>query len=146
MAIDQLIKGEVMPEAAKPRPQFRNIHVTQIAKYRLPLAGFVSILHRISGLLMFLFLPFLLYIFDQSLTSENTFDYIKEFTQPVLVKLIILALVWAYLHHFFAGLRHLAMDVHMGLDKDSARKSAAGVLLISIPVTALIGLKLFGVF
>jgi succinate dehydrogenase / fumarate reductase, cytochrome b subunit len=134
-----------MSEAAKPRPQFRNIHVTQIIQYRLPLAGFISILHRISGLLIFLLLPFLLCLFDQSLASQNAFDAIKEFTQPVLVKLVILALVWAYLHHFFAGLRHLAMDVHMGLDKDSSRRSAAAVFLISIPVTVLIGLKLFGV-
>jgi len=135
-----------MPEAAKPRPQFRNIHVTQIAKYRLPLAGLISILHRISGLLMFLFLPFLLYLFDQSLASENTFDSIKEFSQSVVVKLIILVLVWAYLHHFLAGLRHLAMDLHVGLDKNAARNSAAGVLLISIPLAVLVGLKLFGVF
>ena len=61
-----------MPEA--PRPQFRNIHVTQLANYRLPLAGIVSILHRISGLLMFVLLPFILYLLDNSLTSENTFD------------------------------------------------------------------------
>ena len=135
-----------MPDAAKPRPQFRNIHVTQIAKYRLPLAGLVSILHRISGLLMFLFLPFLLCLLDQSLASENTFNSIREWSQSVVVKLIILALVWAYLHHFFAGLRHVAMDVHLGLGKDSARHSAVGVLLISIPVAALVGLKLFGVF
>jgi succinate dehydrogenase / fumarate reductase cytochrome b subunit len=135
-----------MPETAKSKPQFRNINVTQIAQYRLPLAGFVSILHRISGMLMFLFLPFLLYLLDCSLTSENTFDHLKEFTQPVVVKLIILALAWAYLHHFFAGLRHLAMDVHMGLDKDSSRQSAVGVFLISIPVAALVALKLFGVF
>jgi succinate dehydrogenase / fumarate reductase, cytochrome b subunit len=142
-------KGEiVMPETAKPkqRPQFRNIHVTQIIQYRLPLAGFVSILHRVSGLLMFLFLPFLLCLLDQSLASENTFSSIKEFTQPILMKLIILALVWAYLHHFFAGLRHLAMDVHFGLDKVASGRSAAGVFLISVPVTVLVALKLFGVF
>lgn len=135
-----------MPEVTKNRPQFRNIHVTQIAQYRLPLAGFVSILHRISGLLMFLFLPFLLYLLDQSLLSENTFDYINAFSQSVVVKLIILALVWAYLHHFCAGIRHLAMDVHVGLDKDAARQSAVGVFLVSIPLTALVALKLFGVF
>ena len=135
-----------MPEAAKKRREFRNIHVTQLAKYRLPLAGLVSILHRISGLLMFLLLPFILYLLDASLASESTFNYLSTFSQHVLVKLIILMLVWAYLHHFFAGLRHLAMDVHMGLDKDSSRQSAAGVFLISIPVAALVALKLFGVF
>ena len=133
-----------MPEAR--RPEFRNIHVTQLANYRLPLAGIVSILHRISGLMMFLLLPFILYLLDNSLTSENTFDYFKGFTQYPLVKLIILAIVWAYLHHFCAGVRHLAMDMHMGLDKHSARKSAVGVFLVSIPLAALVALKLFGVF
>ena len=73
-----------MSEAAKPRPQFRNIHVTQLANYRLPLAGVVSILHRISGLFMFVFLPFILYLLDNSLTSSYSFDYIKQFSQSVL--------------------------------------------------------------
>jgi succinate dehydrogenase / fumarate reductase, cytochrome b subunit len=138
-----------MPEAApsKPvRPQFRNIHVTQIAKYRLPLAGIVSILHRISGLLIFLLLPFLLCLWDQSLASENAFNGMQAFAQHAGVKIILLGLVWAYLHHFFAGLRYLALDVHLGIDKESARRSAAGVFLISIPLTALMALKLFGVF
>jgi len=135
-----------MSEAAKPRPQFRNIHVTQLANYRLPLAGVVSILHRISGLFMFVFLPFILYLLDNSLTSSYSFDYIKQFSQSVLVKLIIVALVWAYLHHFLAGFRHLAMDVHIGVTKNCGRKSSIAVLLISIPLAALVALKLFGVF
>jgi succinate dehydrogenase / fumarate reductase, cytochrome b subunit len=142
-----LLKGEVdMPEAAKPRPQFRNIHVTDIVKYRLPLAGIVSILHRISGLLIFLLLPFLLCLWDQSLASENAFNGLQAFAQNGIVKIILLALTWAYLHHFFAGLRYLALDVHWGIDKEPARRSAAGVLLISLPLTALVALKLFGVF
>lgn len=135
-----------MSEAAKPRPQFRNIHVTQLVNYRLPLAGVVSILHRISGLLMFLFLPFLLYLLDNSLASNYSFDYIKQFSQSILVKLIIVALVWAYLHHFLAGFRHLAMDLHVGVDKNSGRKSSIVVFLISIPLAALVALRLFGVF
>ena len=133
-----------MPEAN--RPQFRNIHVTEIARYRLPLAGFVSILHRISGLLMFVLLPFILYLLENSLTSEDTFAYLKGFAQYPFVKLIILALSWAYLHHFCAGLRHLLMDVHVGLDKESAKNSALGVFAVSIPLAALVALKLFGVF
>jgi len=133
-----------MPEAK--RQEFRNIHVTELANYRLPLAGFVSILHRISGLLMFLLLPFILYLLDNSLTSEDTFAYFKGFTHSPLIKLIILALSWAYLHHFCAGIRHLLMDVHFGLDKNSARQSAVGVFLVSIPLALLVGLKIFGVF
>lgn len=136
-----------MSEAAKPkRPQFRNIHITQLAGYRLPLAGVVSFLHRISGLLMFLMLPFILYLLDNSLQSEISFEYFRGFTTGWFVKLIILALSWAYLHHFCAGIRHLIMDNHIGLDKVSARKSAASVLIVSLPLAALVALKLFGVF
>lgn len=133
-----------MPPAK--RPQFTNIHVTDIVRYRLPLAGIISILHRISGLFIFLLLPFILYLLDNSLTSEDTFAYFKGFVQYPLVKLILIALVWAYLHHFCAGIRHLAMDVHVGLDKHSAKNSAIGVFVVSIPLAALFALKLFGVF
>ena len=136
-----------MSEAAKPkRPQFRNIGITQIAAYRLPLAGVVSILHRISGLLMFLMLPFILYLLDHSLLSEISFEYFKGFTSNWFVKLIILALSWGYLHHFCAGIRHLIMDMHIGLDKVSARKSAASVLVVSLTLAVLVALKLFGAF
>ena len=136
-----------MSDAAKShRPQYRNIHIAQIAGYRLPLAGFVSILHRISGLLMFMLLPFILFLLDQSLLSETSFESFHNFTSYWFVKLVILALSWAYLHHFCAGLRHLVMDLHIGLDKNSSRKSAAGVLTISLALAAVIALKLFGAF
>jgi succinate dehydrogenase / fumarate reductase cytochrome b subunit len=135
-----------MSEATKNRPQFRNIHITQIARYRLPLAGWISILHRVSGALMFLLLPFVLYLLDKSLTSEISFEYLKGFTSNWFVKLLILALSWGYLHHFCAGIRHLIMDLHIGLDKDSARKSATSVFVVSVPLAALVALKLFGVF
>lgn len=136
-----------MSEAAKKsRPQFSNIHITQIAHYRLPLAGLVSILHRISGFLMFLLLPFVLYLLERSLTSESTYEYMRGFVSHWFVKLIILALSWAYLHHFSAGIRHLFMDMHMGLSKEGSRHSAASVLAISLFLTLLVALKLFGVF
>ena len=136
-----------MSEAVKTsRPRFRNIHITDIARYRLPLAGILSILHRISGFLMFALLPFVLYLLEKSLTSEISFEYFKNFLSNWFVKLMVLALAWAYLHHFCAGIRHLFMDNHIGLDKDTARNSAAVVFMISLPLTALVGLKLFGVF
>lgn len=134
-------------EVKKSRPEFRNIHaLTDLPNYRLPLAGFISILHRISGFLLFLMLPFILYMLDLSLLSEGTFGYLKGLVEPWYVKLIVLALSWAYLHHFCAGIRHLVMDVHIGLDKDSARRSAATVFAISLPLAALVALKLFGAF
>jgi succinate dehydrogenase / fumarate reductase cytochrome b subunit len=136
-----------MSEAAtKSRPQYSNIHVTQILKYRMPLAAWVSILHRISGVLMFLLLPFVLYLLELSLTSEVSFDYLHGIVAHPFTKLVILALSWAYLHHFAAGIRHLFMDMHIGLSKDGSRHSAFSVLAISLFLTLLVALKLFGVF
>ncbi len=137
-----------MSEVVGKKPRFGVMRLTDavFGGYRLPLAGFVSILHRISGMLMFALLPFILYLLDKSLTSEISFAVFQKFTSGVFVKLVILALAWAYLHHFCAGVRHLFMDLHMGLDKDSARKSAVGVLLISLTLTLAVALKLFGVF
>ncbi|HJV81533.1 succinate dehydrogenase, cytochrome b556 subunit [Noviherbaspirillum sp.] len=136
-----------MSEAVKKdRRQFGVMTFAQTVHYRLPLAGIVSILHRISGLLMFVLLPFILYLLDKSLTSEISFEYFKGYTSHFLVKLAILALVWSYLHHLSAGIRHLVMDLHIGLDKDSARKSSVTVLAVSLPLTVLVALKLFGAF
>ncbi|MES2538013.1 MAG: succinate dehydrogenase, cytochrome b556 subunit [Pseudomonadota bacterium] len=136
-----------MSEAAKKnRPQFKNIGIVDILRYRMPLAGLVSILHRISGAMMFLLLPFILYLLEKSLTSEISFEYFKGITSHWFVKLVILALAWGYLHHFCAGIRHLVMDAHIGLDKDSARVSAATVLVVSLVLTLLVALKLLGVF
>jgi succinate dehydrogenase / fumarate reductase, cytochrome b subunit len=135
-----------MSETTKNRPQYRNIHVTQLANYRWPIAAITSGMHRISGFLLFLLLPFILYLLDQSLTSESTFEYFRGFVSNGFVKLVLLAIIWGYLHHFFAGIRHLIMDTHLGLDKDSARKSAATVLAVSLFLTVLVALKLFGVF
>ncbi|MES2148684.1 MAG: succinate dehydrogenase, cytochrome b556 subunit [Pseudomonadota bacterium] len=130
----------------KERPQFRNIHITELSNYRLPPAGIVSILHRISGFGMFLLLPFLLYLFELSIRSEISFALFAGIAAKPLVKLILLGLIWAYMQHFCAGVRHLLMDVHVAIEKDSARQSALSVLAVSLALTALAGLKLFGVF
>ena len=128
----------------KPARRFTNIHITQLMHYRLPLAGVVSILHRVSGALMFLLLPFVLYLFDKSITSEISFNYLQGYVRHWSVKLAILALSWAYLHHLCSGIRHLIMDAHIGLTKEGARKSARIVFAVSLPLTALVALKLFG--
>lgn len=134
-----------MSESSTSR-RFTNIHVLQIIRYRLPAAGVVSILHRVSGAMMFLLLPFILYLFDLSITSEISFDSLKGFTSHWFVKLLILALSWGYLHHFCGGIRHLIMDAHIGLSKEEARKSAHMVFIVSVPLTLLVALKLFGAF
>jgi succinate dehydrogenase / fumarate reductase cytochrome b subunit len=139
--------SEAVREAAKKqRPEFRNIHITELSNYRMPLAALVSILHRISGFLMFLALPLILYMLQLSILSEDTFKYFAGIASHPLVKLVILALAWAYFQHFCAGVRHLVMDLHIGLDKDSARKSSATVLAVSLFLTFVTALKLFGVF
>ncbi|MDR5856986.1 succinate dehydrogenase, cytochrome b556 subunit [Caballeronia sp. LZ062] len=136
-----------MAEAVKkPRPEYRNIGLGQIAKYRLPWAGKVSILHRISGLLLFIALPFLLYLLDQSLTSEISFDSFKGFLAHPIVKIITLVLSWAYLHHFCAGIRFLVLDMHVAVNKEGGRQTAIAVLVVSLVLTLAVALKLFGAF
>ena len=129
----------------KARPEFRNINaLTDLPNYRLPAAGFVSILHRISGFLLFLALPAILYLLDQSLISEDSYDYFRALVSSIPAKIVILVLFWGYIQHFCSGIRHLIMDNHIGLDKDSARMSAVSVLIVSGLITLLVAIKLFG--
>jgi succinate dehydrogenase / fumarate reductase cytochrome b subunit len=132
--------------ASKPRPEFRNIHVSQILQYKLPPPGLVSILHRISGAALFLALPFILWIFDLSLTSELSYARLSEFASHWLARLILLGLAWAFIHHLIAGLRFLMLDLDVGVDKPAARTSALAVFAISLPLTLLAALKIFGAF
>ncbi|WP_118181491.1 succinate dehydrogenase, cytochrome b556 subunit [Paraburkholderia phosphatilytica] len=138
-----------MAEAVKkPRPEYRNIGIGQIlTAYRLPLAGRVSILHRVSGALLFVFLPFLLYLFDQSLTSEISFEVFKDFLANPLVKIITLVLAWAFLFHFCAGIRHLVMDTnHNAVSKESGKRTSVIVIVASSLLTLAVAAKLFGAF
>ncbi len=135
-----------MSEVVKNKKRFGVMRLIDATGYRLPLAGFVSILHRLSGMLMFALLPFILYLLDQSLQSDLSFSMLQMFASNICIKLILLALTWAYLHHFCAGIRHLLMDFHFGLEKDSARQSAVLVLVLSLSLTAAVALKLFGAF
>ena len=132
--------------ASKPRPQFRNIGITDLMAYRLPMAGKVSILHRISGALLFLCLPGLIALFAMSFSSEAGFKAMSTVVGSPLVKLILLVLIWGYLHHFCAGMRYLALDLHIGVDKEPAAKSASLVLGVSLALTVVFALKLFGVW
>lgn len=134
--------------ASKPRPEYRNIGIPQILSYRLPLAAKTSILHRISGALLFLSLPVvLLPLLAVSLGSEAGFNQIGAYgVGHPLFKLVLLALIWGYLHHFCAGIRYLALDLGKGIDKYSACKTAASVIIVSLALTVVFGLKLFGVW
>lgn len=132
-------------QQARSRPQFRNIHVSQIVRYRLPPSGWVSILHRLSGAALFLLLPLLLWLWDLSLLSELSFARLREVASYGLVKLVLLGAIWAFLHHLVAGIRYLLLDLQVGIDKRAARNSAIAVLAISLPLTLLAALPLFGV-
>jgi succinate dehydrogenase / fumarate reductase cytochrome b subunit len=133
-------------DVKKAKPVYRNIGLAQLIQYRLPWAGKVSILHRISGAALFLLLPFILYLFDQSLASELSFMQFQAFTDHFLVKLICLGLIWSFLHHFCAGIRYLLLDLEIGVEKIAAQKSAIIVLIVSLALTAAVGAKLFGLF
>jgi succinate dehydrogenase / fumarate reductase cytochrome b subunit len=134
------------PAASKSRPEFRNIHVTQIVQYSLPPPALVSIMHRVSGAALFLALPVLLWLFDLSLTSEISYERLVSVASSGVVKLVLVFLAWAFLHHLVAGVRYLLLDLHMGVDKAPARGSALAVFAISLPLTLLAALKIFGVF
>ena len=140
---------------AQKRPEFRNIHAFKdLPTYRLPAAGWVSILHRVSGVLMFVLMPFIIWMFDTSLSSEISFSKFRAafnsglwFIPGWFIKLVALALIWAYLHHFIAGVRHLWMDVsHAAVTKEFGSKSAQFTLIASVLLAVVLGAKLFGLY
>ncbi len=122
-------------------------------KYRLPLAGVVSILHRVSGVLMLALLPFVIWLFDVSVTSDISFErFTSAFTAGIgvlpgwFIKIVAWALIWSYLHHFIAGVRHLWMDATHSVTRQQGHSSAIVTLVASIALTLVLGAKLFGLF
>ena len=122
----------------KPRPKHLALH-----QIKLPLPGIVSILHRVSGLLLFIALPFLLLMLQYSLASIETYTQLMDVLANPLVKLLLLGLLWAFMHHFCAGLRYLAIDVHLVRDLAHARNSSKVVMAASLLLTVLAGVKLW---
>ena len=136
----------------KSRPG-ENMRLIDALQYRLPLAGLVSILHRVSGLLLFILLPFIVWMFDASVSSEISFDaFTSAFVAGIgiipgfVVKLVALALIWSFLHHLVAGLRHLWMDATHSVSLQFGRSSAVATFAISLVLTVALGAKLFGLF
>ncbi len=122
----------------KPRPK----HLDLI-RIKLPLPGFVSILHRASGALLFLALPLVLAAFDQSLRSIETYTSLTEYLAHPLVKVFVLGMAWALLHHFCAGLRYLALDLHLLHGLAGSRASSKWVLAVSLLLTVVAGVQLW---
>lgn len=123
----------------KPRPVYLNL-----PRIRQPIPAIASILHRISGaLLFFVGVPALLWGVQASLASPEAYEAFRAFAARPPVKLIALVLVWAYLHHLFAGLRHLLLDVQIGDDLKPARQSAVGAVVAALVLTLLVGIRLW---
>ncbi|CAM8664832.1 SdhC Succinate dehydrogenase/fumarate reductase, cytochrome b subunit [Comamonadaceae bacterium] len=145
---------ELTSTQKRARPEFRNINaLSDLPTYRLPPAGWVSILHRISGAIMFILMPFIIWMFDTSVSSEISFaKFTSVFSVGVgfipgwFVKLVALAIIWAYLHHFIAGMRHLWMDINHAVSKEFGRSSALVTLGLGTLLTLVLALKLFGVY
>ena len=139
-----------MADTLKQRPEYRNLQLTQLLSYRLPAPGWVSILHRISGALLFLLLPFVVWLFDASVTSEVSYErFTGLFHDGAGVvpgwffKLVAFALIWAYVQHFIAGIRHLWLDVTHQTTLGFGRTSAMVTLVLAAVVTLALGAKLF---
>ena len=140
-----------MPELNRPRPG--TMRLVDAVKYRLPLAGVVSILHRVSGIVMFALLPLIIWLFDVSVTSEMSYERFTAafgagigFLPGWFIKLVTWGLIWAFLHHFIAGIRHLWMDATHSVTKQQGHSSAVVTLAASILLTVVLGAKLFGLY
>ena len=125
------------------RPEFRNIHVSDLRNYRLPLAGKLSILHRISGLGLFLFLPLIFAVLVAMFKSEANFEIAYGILSNPVVKVIAIGLIWAIMHHSIAGIRYILIDVHYKVSKEGAHQTALVVMAVSLILTAVFAVKLF---
>ena len=120
------------------RPKYLNLF-----QIKLPMPAIISIMHRISGAVLFLALPVLLYLFQESLVSFGAFTDMRTFLSNALVKLVVLGLFWGFFHHLCAGIRYLALDLHIGVDLASARASSFWVFGGGIVLTLLMGWKIW---
>lgn len=128
-----------MSAAPKVRPKYYDLNLLN-----LPLSALVSIFHRITGMVMFLFMiPLSLYLLQATLKSESGFNFWSNVLNFPVAKLILLGFVWAFLHHFFAGLRYLLLDLHIGVDKAAARTSSIWVLILGAVATILFGARIW---
>jgi succinate dehydrogenase / fumarate reductase cytochrome b subunit len=125
----------------RTRPVYRNVQITDLMRYRLPLPGIVSILHRISGALLFVFLWLLMWLFQSSISHP---DHFRSMYANPLVKLILFVLLWSVLHHLCAGIRYLVLDVsHAATELKATRQSSMIVMIVSVVLTVLIGIRLW---
>ena len=123
---------------SKARPKFLNL-----LQIRQPAPAIVSILHRISGAALFLFLWLFLAGLQKSLVSPEAYADVKATIDQPLVKIVLLGLLWSFLHHTFAGIRHLGLDLRLGIQLPGARMTAYAVLVLGFALTAVIGVAIW---
>jgi len=127
------------PRVAKARPVYLDL-----PRIRQPIPAITSILHRISGALLFVIgVPALLWGVQSSLASPETYDAFRAFMARPLVKVVALVLMWAYFHHLLAGLRHLLMDVDVGLDLKPARQTATAATVAALLLTLVVAVRIW---
>lgn len=119
---------------ANRRPKYLNLF-----RIKLPLPGVISFLHRVSGALLFVAIPLFLVVFQLTLGSSADFEKVKQGLESPLVKLVLIGLLWGYSHHFFAGLRFLAMDMGFGMELGKTRRNSWLVVAFSLTLTTMIG-------
>jgi succinate dehydrogenase / fumarate reductase cytochrome b subunit len=129
-----------MMQNRKPANRPKNLNLLTI---RLPINALVSILHRVTGCVLFLILPLLLIGLQWSLSSEQGFTTVKEILNSPFIKLVFFGFTLAFFHHFFAGLRHLAMDVHWATTLMKARFTSKAVLVLGVLATLAVAVKLW---
>lgn len=123
----------------KPRPVYLNLFAI-----RMPLPAVVSILHRASGALLFVIgIPLLLYVVQRAIASPEAWAQMRAALDAPFAKLVAIALAWAFIHHLLAGIRHLLMDVHIGVELPAARQAAAMTLVLAIVLTLAIAVRLW---
>jgi succinate dehydrogenase / fumarate reductase cytochrome b subunit len=128
-----------MSSAPKTRPKYYDLNLAH-----LPPPGLLSIIHRMSGALLFFpILPILLYALHVTLGSEEGFTRWHEFFSRPVVKLAVIGAVWLYAHHFFAGIRYLLLDMHIGIEKEPSRTSAIVVMVLGVLTALLFGWRLW---
>lgn len=128
----------MLSTVAKPRP--RHLNLMQI---RQPMPAIISIMHRISGAVLFLLIPLLLWLFQASLESPASFAEFRSVVAHPLMKLVLLGMLWGYLHHLFAGLRHLFLDLDLGTELATARLTSIIVFVAGIVLTLAVGVMLW---
>ncbi|MFZ3175010.1 MAG: succinate dehydrogenase, cytochrome b556 subunit [Thiobacillus sp.] len=124
------------------KPIVRPVYLN-LLRIHLPLPGWVSILHRVSGVLLFAALPLGVWALSVSLADEAGFQRIADRVTHPLAKSVLLLLIWAFVHHLLAGLRHLALDVHWGVELRHARQTGSAVLLATGLITLLAAWRLY---